>query len=192
MNDYNEIEKIFNLLRETKEDSLDIIKENICKDKPMCLNYINTQYNLFDSGIDFAFQTCITQINNIFMDYKDLKNKTDIKEINKTIINSPNSNFIHIGLSLSYMFYYVKEEIFEGFKIDEINFIKEFKNSLKALNILSIIFVIIIFFFFILFLFNKLNKFTQSMKDSIYRINYSFYSIKYYSLSKNQIRKSSI
>ena len=183
INDYLELKKLLDILKLNKDDCVDIIKENICLGHPFCLNYLNSNYHIFNSGIDLAFQICIKDLNNLFLDYKKLKNKTDINEINSTIINNPSSSFLHIGLSLSNLFYYTKERIFESFKNDEVNFREKYIMNITLLNLISIILSIISLLFVNIFLFISLYRFSEPIKESTFRINLSFYNIKKYSFS---------
>ena len=96
----------------------DIIKEKICGNESLCINYLNSNYNIFDSGIDFAYKSCITQIGNLYKDYQKLKNKTDIKEIKEKIVDSSNKYFTYITFALSNIIFYVEENIFQSFQID--------------------------------------------------------------------------
>ena len=77
-NSYKEVSKILEFLKYNKEDSLKYIKEIICRDSDSCLNFLESNDNIFDSGIDFGLKTCFSFINNILKDYKQLKNRTDI------------------------------------------------------------------------------------------------------------------
>ena len=183
---YIEINKLFDIIKQTKEGSIEVIKTSICTGKTSCLKYLNSEYNIFDSGIDFAFQICIQAIDTFFAEYKKLKNKTDYKEINSTIINSYSSHFIHIGLSLNNIFYFVKEKIYESFKIDETNFRNNYNGKLTTLNLIYILLSVFISLFVNIFIFISLYKFTKPIKDSTYRINYSFYNISKYSLKINR------
>ena len=56
---YIEINKLFDIIKQTKEGSIEVIKTSICTGKTSCLKYLNSEYNIFDSGIDFAFQTSV-------------------------------------------------------------------------------------------------------------------------------------
>ena len=183
---YIEINKLFDIIKQTKEGSIEVIKTSICRDKTSCLKYLNSEYNIFDSGIDFAFQICIQGIDTFFAEYAKLKNKTDYKEINSTIINSFSSQFIHIGLSLNNIFYFVKEKIYESFKIDETNFRNNYNGKLTTLNLIYILLSVFISLFVNIFIFISLYKFIKPIKDSTYRINYSFYNISKYSLKINR------
>ena len=185
MGNYIEINKLFEIIKQTKEGSIEVIKASICSDKTSCLKILNSEYNIFDSGIDFAFQTCIQGIDNYFAEYTKLKNKTDYNEINSTIINSYSSHFIHIGLSLNNIFYLVKEKIYESFQTDETNFRNNYNDKLTGLNIIYIILSVFISLFVNIYIFISLYKFTKPIKDSTYRINYSFYNISKYSLKIN-------
>ncbi len=180
--EYNEINKIMDIVKNGKEGIKDIIKENICLDSSICLDYINSTFYIFDSGIDFTFQSCIVQINNLYMEYKNIENKTDINIINSTIINGPNAHFLYIQLSLNHLFYFLKEKIFSSFKLDEINIRKKYNKIILVLNNISIIFSLISFLFINIFIFISLYKFSKPIKESTYRINLSLLNIKNYSI----------
>ena len=182
-NSYPETMNFFNLVMESKNNLTNKIMENICGDEEDCYNYLESSYNIFDSGIDFAYRTCFNNMKNIYLDYQKLKNKTNITELNSTLINSKNSNFGKIGLALSHVFFYVEEAIFDCFDIDVTNLEHSYNNKMSLFNIITIIFSIFIFLFVIIFMFITIWKYTSSIKDSTYRINCSFYYIKKYSLT---------
>ena len=183
ISDYKELKELIDVLKLGKKGCLDIIKEKICLNDDFCLNYLNSNYHIFSTGVDSAYHTCIDQLKNLYMDYKKIKNKIDINEINSTIIIGQNSPFFSIGLSLGYLFYYVKERIFECFKYDESNFIKKYRSYFTILNLTSIILSIISFLFINIFIIISLYKFTKPIKEAVYRINCSFYNIKQYGLN---------
>ena len=183
MGTYKEIIKLFNLLTESRNNSTQIIKDNICSNFTPCLNYLDSKQSIFGSGVDLGYKTSITDMNNIYLDYKNIKDQKDIKLINSTIINSPTSEFILIGLSLSNMIYYVQEKIFDSFKIDVVNFNKSYENNTNILNIISIFFSIFNFLFVIICIFLTINNYSEPIKESSFRINCSFNFIKIYNLN---------
>jgi hypothetical protein len=190
MNTYKEIIKLFSILTESKNNSTRTIKENICINNPTCLAYLNSPFNIFGSGVDFAYKICITNLHNLFLDYQKLNNFTDIVKINSTIINTQNSEFTLIGLSLSNMFFYVQEKIYECFSVDVNNFNESFNKNISILNIISIIFSIFNFLFVIIFIFLTISQYAKPIKESSYRINCSFSFIKMYSLSNFRKKQS--
>ena len=181
--DYNEVNKLFNVLKETKEDNLDEIKQKICYQKDLCQMFLATNSNFLHSGVDFAFKTIIAEIYNIYMDYKKLTNKENLDEIKSSIIFSKNSQFINIGLSLIYFFIYVEGEIFTCFDKDETYLNDSYINMMNYLNISSIVISILIFLFIVLYIFISISNFSEPIKDSSYRIHCSFFYIKKYSLT---------
>ena len=188
INTYKEVIKLFNILMLTKNNTTEIIKDKICSDKQECLNYLSTNQSIFGSGVDFAYRSCINDVKNIYLDYKNLKNKMDIKIINSTLINNEDSRFSLIGLALSNMFLYVKEKIYINFEIDVDNFNESYNKKMNLLNIISIIISILAFLTVIIVMFISIWKFTEPIKRACYRINCSFYFIKKYSLTN--FRKS--
>ena len=188
INNYHEIKDLFNIITDNRNNLTEYLKENICGDIKGCRNYLDSEYNIFSSGIDLALKTCITQINNIYMDYKNLKNRTDLNEINITLIQNPHFKFSYIGNSINNMFIYVKEKIFECFKNDITTFNNSYDKRMKIFNAISIIFSVFLFLFVIIVIFVSISKFTEPIKHSTYRINLSFFYIKKYSL--NNYRKN--
>ncbi len=180
---YKEILIYIKKLLESKNKSTTSLREEICDEENDCLNYFNSEYNIFDSGVDFAYRSSITNVKNLFLDYLGLKDKNDINEINSVIINSDDKTFIKIGLSLSHAFYYIQEKIYEYFDSDVTNFEESFSKTMSLFNIITIIISLFIFIFVIVFMFISIWKFTGSIKDSSFRINSSFYFIEKYSLT---------
>ena len=183
MDTYKEIIKLVNILTETKNNSTSLIKENICINYTSCLKYLNSPKSIFESGVDFAYKTCIKDINNLYLNYKSLKNKTNITMINSTIINTEGSEFNLIGLSLSNMFFYIEEKIFEDFGIDVKNFNSSYDKISRILNIISIIISIFNFLFVIIIIFLTVSNYSKPIKDATYRIKVSYNFIKIYSLN---------
>ena len=181
--DYKEVNKLFNLYRETSEDKSDEIKQTICHKLEFCETFVESNKDLFCSGIDFAFKTIITEISNIYMDYKKIKNKENIEEIRSSLFFQENSKFNNIGQSLNYFFGFVIENIFTHFEKDEIDLNNSYVSMMNFLNIFSIIISILIFLFIVFFIFIYISEFSESIKDATYRINCSFFYIKKYSLS---------
>ena len=183
MASYKEIFQLFNVITKTKNNPTNNIRETICTNQNDCLQYLNSRKSIFASGVDFAYKSCIHHIHNLYLNYKQLTNNTNIDEINSTIINSHNSEFILIGLSLTNMFYYVKEKIFECFWIDMTNFKYSYDSIISILNIISIIFSILFFLFVVIIIFLNISSYSKPIKESSYRINCSFTFIKMYSLT---------
>ena len=180
---YKEITKLFDTLTESKNNSTENIKENICNNNETCLKYLDSPFSIFGSGIDFAYKICITNIHNLFLDYQKLSNNTNITEINSTIINTQSSEFTLIGLSIANMFFFVQERIYDCFAVDVSNLNKSFDNNVSILNALSIFFSIFNFLFVIIFIFLTISNYARPIKESSYRINCSFNFIKSYSLT---------
>jgi len=183
-NKYDETKNLIDLLKAGNNISIDELKKYFCYNIPVCNKYLNSEYNIFNSGIDFALKTCVTQLSNYYMDYKKLSNKTDINLIKSQIIDSPHYKLIYIENSVNNMFNFVREKIFNSFQSDEINFNQSFTKKITLLNIISIIASLIIFFFVNFYVFISISKFTEPIKDSTYRINCSFYYIKKFSIEK--------
>ena len=189
---YKEIIKLFNKFMESKNNSIPIIKETICEEEHYCIDYLDTSENLFSVGVDFAYRTCIINIKNIFLNYKNLKSKTDINMINKTLINSEGSEFNNIGRSLGQGFFYVQEKIFECFDIDVTNFKGSYSKNMSLFNIITIIFSFLIFLFVIIIVFISIWRYTGPIKETAFRINCSFYYIKNYSFTNNRKYESTL
>jgi hypothetical protein len=185
-NKYKEIKNLIELLKADNDISLDKLSNFFCFNIPHCIEYLNSEYNIFQSGIEFALKTCVTQLSNYYMDYKKLSNKTDINLIKSQIINSPHYKFVYIGNSINSFFTFVRETIFYTFQIDEINFNQSFAKKITLLNIISIVSTFILFLFVNFYVFISISNFTEPIKDSTYRINCSFYYIKKFSLVKDK------
>ena len=183
--DYGEINKLFNILKDTSGDgdSFDKIKQLICHKNQLCEESIESNKNLLHSGVDFASKTIITEISNIYMDYKKIEHKEEIKELNSTLFYSKDSQFINIGKILNFFFIYVEENIFNCFEKDEMNLNSSYIQMMNFLNFFSIIISILIFIFIIFFIFISIYNFSEPIKEACYRINCSFLYIKKYSLT---------
>ena len=165
-------------LTESKNNSTKTIKNLICGNYNSCHNYLDSENNFFDSGVDFGYKSALTFINNMYLDYKRLNNKYDINIINETIINSKNSHFKDIGLGLNNLFLLIFDKIFFYFKDDINEFLLYKISNSKLFNILILILLVFIFIFCIGFVFISIFKFIESFKESVYRLSCSFYFIK--------------
>ena len=192
LNNYVEIKELFQILKVSKNNYTNVLKEKICENQYSCTTYLDSSLNIFDSGVDFAYKACIIQMNNLFSEYKKLSNNTDINEINSTLIYSQNSKFIPIAMSLNYMFLFIIKKIFNNFEMDGIRILQSYLSLMTSLNFLSIIFTFIIFLFLIIFIIISIIKYTEPIKDSAYRINCSFYYIKSYYISIHKKKDSFI
>ena len=183
LSQYEKIRTFFEILIYNKNDSTEFIKKNICGTTTACIKYLDTTDCIFRSGIDFGFKTCFTYMYNLYMDYKNIKNKTDIKEIISTITADEFYEFRRIRKSFSNVFYYVKAKMYDDFEEDQNNFRNRYRKSVSLLNIISVIFSILMLLFVNIFIFFSISNFTKPIKDSTYRINHSLYYIKTYSLT---------
>jgi hypothetical protein len=175
---YYETKLLFDLLTNGMNNSTEKIKKEICIDNSDCINYLDSIYNIFDSGVDFAFKMSISSINNIYMDYKKIINKTDIKKINSTLMKL---DFMNIDYSLSSIFFIIQERVYDTFDNDRIKYIEVYLQRVIALNIISII-ISIISFIILFLVFNSIHNYIKPIKNSIHRINASIYYIKRYTL----------
>ena len=183
MDTYTEILELFNLLTISKKGLEEQIKEKVCGTIAGCNEYIDSKINIFTSGIDFGFKSCLKDLTDIYLDYQKLKDKTDFHEINATIINSKTSPFVLIGVGLGSCIMYVINKIFELFKIDVTTFNESFSNNTKILNEISIIFSILTFLFIIFLIIISITNYIKPIKEATYRINCSFFYIKKFSLN---------
>ena len=181
---YNETRRLFGIINNSKKNSTQMINNTICENERDCINYLNSQYNIFDSGIEFAYRSCISEINNLYMDYKKLKDKKNITEIRLKIVNANYSQFNHISLGINNLFIYVKKKLFLSYQNDQIIFKNKFNYTLALLILISIIISILIILFVNIFIFITISRFSRPIKESTYRINCSFYYIKNYRLTK--------
>ena len=183
INNYIEAKNLFKIITNSTMNSTGIINRTICENEKECINYLNSKYNVFDSGIDFGYKSSMSEISNLYMDYKKLNNKNDIEEIKSKIINY--NQFNSISLGISNFIIYVKRKIFTTFQSDLLIFKISFNSILTILNFVSIIISIITMFFVNIFVFITISRFSRPIKESSYRINCSFYNIKKYSPMNN-------
>jgi hypothetical protein len=181
--DYKEVNKLFNIYKETKGDNFDEIKQIVCNKFEFCEMFMESNKNLLCSGIDFAFKTIVTEISNLYMDYKKIKNKENIEEIKSSLFFQENSKFNNIGQNLNYFFSFVTQNIFTHFEKDEIDLNISYINMMNFLNLFSIAISILIFLFIVFFIFIYISKFSEPIKDATFRVNCSFFHIKKYSLT---------
>ena len=182
LEDYPKVSKLINIMRINKNNSTNILINNICIDSPECSQYLYSSYNIFDSGLELGLTTSISEIHNIFMNYQNLNNNNMNIGIIRTIIGLSKDKFISLMLSLNYFYVYVEQYILFAFEEDERNFNISYINTSTILNIICIIFSIFTFIFVIIFIFISISNFTEPIKDSTYRINCSFYYIKKYNM----------
>ena len=179
---YKRTKELYDILQ-NKNNSTEHLKNDICSSNFPCEDYLDSKYNIFDVGVDFAFTTCITQINNIYMDYKKLNNIYNISEIKERITRANNSQFEYISASISNMFIYVQNKIFTTFLIDQFKFKGKYSSMMTMFNLVTVAFSILTFLFVNIIIFFSISNFSEPIKNSTYRINCSFYFIKKYSLA---------
>ena len=180
---YKKVKKLIEIINYNKNDANILIKENICGNNALCAKYLESPDCVFNSGIDNVYKSIINNLGNIFNDYKNLKNYNNLNELISSISSTERYDMMYIRESFRYVFYDLKEQIFEDFESDEIYFRNKYRNNIFLLNIISIIFSVIILFF-TLFIFISISNISNPLKDSIYRIVPSFYYIKNYRFNK--------
>ena len=181
---YNEVNKLFEIFTYNKKDSIEYLKDNICNNESICYNYIVTNDSIFKSGFDTAFKISFSYINNIFLDYQSIKNKTSKQEIINTITGDSFYEYRRMKQSMANVFYFLKERIFQDFKTEAISFGIRYKRDVLTLNIISLILSILILLFVNFYIFITVSNFSKPIKDSSHRINRSFYYIKNYRYTK--------
>jgi hypothetical protein len=188
---YDEVENLFDIFTYNKNDSIEFIQKNVCpNDTKSCYNYLLTNDSIFNSGIDFGYKICFSYMNNIFMDYQSLKNKTNIQDIKNTISDDKFYEYKRLRKSFTNVFYYLKLKIFTEFKAEAASFGLRYKKIVLALNVVSLLISLLILLFVIIFIFITVSHYSQPIKDSSYRINHSFLYIKNFSLTKIRKRDS--
>lgn len=99
------------------------------------------------------------------------------------LIGNYYTQFGFISQSINLIFENIQQCIFEKFLIDQNNFKNTFKNGITILNLSSMTISILAFIFVNVVIFLTISNFIEPIKDSIYRINCSFYYIKIYNLN---------
>ena len=182
-----EVKELFELIKDSKNNSTELLNSNLCKNIDLCYRYINSPYNIMGTGVDFLYRSLIIDISKTYLDYKGIKNKTNITKIQEIIITN---KFVLTGLYIEYGYYYVKFGIFDSFRSDEETFKNNFKIRTEYLNIVTVIFAIFSFLFVVIFIFLTLSMYAEPIRKSAYRICRSFYYIKIYNIFN--YRKSTI
>ena len=180
LSSYKEVENLFTMLQYNKNDSSEYLKETLCKNISSCQEYLDSNDNIFKSGIDFGYKTCFTYMENIFMDYKKIKNKTNVTEIIKTITGPEFYELKRIRMAFSSILYYIQQKIYSSFEFDQLYFRISYKTNISILNLLSLFLSILTLLFIYIIIFISVTNFGKPIKESTYRINQSFYHIKKY------------
>ena len=192
MSSYKEVAKLFELLQYNKNDSSQYINKTLCWDFSPCQKYLDSDDNIFLSGIDSGYKTTFNYIYNIFMDYKKLNNKSDVQEIIDKITNYQFFELRRVRKAITSIYFYVQQKIYFSFGIDLGNFRNNYKSIISMLNIFSVVFFILIFLFVFVVVFFTVYNFSGPIKDSTYRINQSFYYIKKYDRSSSRNKENII
>ena len=179
---YPESKKLNEILN-YKINSTILLNKTICRNDIYCHKYLTTTYGIFDSGADFSYKSFFNQINNIYMDYTKLFDKTNLFEIRMRLMISYYVQFGYISQSINLIFENIQQCIFEKYLIDQNNFKNSFNNGITLLNLVSMAISILAFLFVNIIIFHTISNFIEPIKDSIYRINCSFYFIKIYNLN---------
>jgi hypothetical protein len=179
LNGLSRVKFILDLIKDGKSNSTGIMHEHICYNKSICERYLDSEYNILDTGIDFLFKTCLIDVSKIYLDYSHLDDNKNITNIQNLMIN--NKLFL-TGLFLEYAYYYIKDKIFTAFKDDEQKFKDHYINYMGYLNVITIIFSIFSLLFINVFMFVTISMYGDPIKKSTYRISCSFYYIKKYNV----------
>ena len=179
---YKYVSQLLKLLEYNKNDSSEYIKNIICSNITSCQTYLQSEDNIFSSGIENGFITCFTFMNNIILDYKKINNKTNVDAIIESITGPELYEFRRLRKAFSNIFFYVQEMIYSSFEIDQDSFRNQFRINMNLLNILSFLFSILISLFTFFYIFIGIRNFTKPIKDSTLRISLSFYYIKKYNI----------
>ena len=177
---YTKTKSVLKNLTNTESGSSNIINETICSKEKECTNYLNSKYNIYDSGFYFSYKSSFSHVSNFYKDYLVINNKTNIEEIKSIIINGNNNMFNSISMSISNLIFFAKSKVHECFQDDQTNFLNRYNKILTTFNIISIIFSIFVILFINIFIFINLSRFSVPIKSSTYRINKTFYFIKKY------------
>ena len=175
----NKLLDIFNF----KNNATSLLVNSVCNNDYYCMNYLENSYGFFDSGIDFIYKTFFNQINNIYMDYTKLFDRNNMFEIQMRLIRSYYSQWAYINHGINLIFTQVQKLNFDKFTLDQKSFKDSFNRSITLLNMVSITISILAFIFVNIVIFLTISNFTEPIKDSIYRINCSFYYIKKYNFN---------
>ena len=192
LSSYREVENLFKMLQYNKNDSSEYLKDTLCKNISLCKDYLDSNDNIFKSGIDFGYKTCFTYMENIFMDYKRIKNKTDIHEIIITITGPEFYELKRIRLAFSSILYFIQQKIYSSFEIDQLYFRNNYKTNISLLNLISLFLSLLTLLFVYIVIFISVSNFGKPIKESTYRINQSFYHIKKYNRIISKKRDSII
>ena len=179
---YEETSKLFEIFN-YKNNASSFLINSICDNGEYCVNYLKSSNGYFDSGIDFIYKTFFNQINNIYMDYTKLNDKTSLYEIQFRIIRVFFNQWGYINHGINIIFIEAQRLIFEKFTLDQKSFKDSFNRNITVLNLVSITISILAFLFVNIVIFLTISNYTEPIKDSIYRINCSFYYIKKYNFN---------
>ena len=180
---YKEVSKLKEILQNNKKDIKDYLKNNLCNNGEACINYVDSEDNIAITGINIAYKTCFTFMNNILLNYKQIENKTNVNEIISHITGDEFYELKRIRKSFTNIFYNVQKMIYYSFEEDERAFREKYKRDINVLNISSVLFSILICLLNIFSIFISIRNFIKPIKTSVYKINNSFYYIKKYSIS---------
>ena len=124
------------------------------------------------------------------MDYLSIENKTSAEEIINSITDDDKFyEFKKMKQSTANVFYFLKQRIFNNFRTEAISFGSRYKNDVLLLNIISLVISVLILLFVNIFIFITLSNYTEPIKDSVYRINHSFFYITNYNIIKSRKNK---
>jgi len=136
LNNYAETKKLNDILN-YKTNATSLLNKTICNNDKYCQNYLTNIPTIFDSGADFAYKSYFNQINNIYMDYTKLFDKTNFWEIRIRLIGNYYNQLGYISHSINLIFENIQQCIFDKFLIDQNNF----KNSFNIVITLFSFFV---------------------------------------------------
>ena len=186
MKNYESTNILFTAFTRSQNDtSVTNITAIICEGNNLCDKTVsNPEFNMIADGIDVAINAIVQETQNIYNDYKKIKdariaNNVSV-EITKEEVNDwyINDKFKQVDVNLNFVLSLVQQRIYTAFLEDSDNLTHKFQNMINIFNACAIIYCCLLGIFVIIFVVYKIKNMTRVVEVSTMRLNKAFFFIK--------------
>ena len=171
--------------RSQNDTSVTNITAIICEGNNLCDKTVsNPEFNMIADGIDVSINAMVQETQNIYNDYKKIKDariaNNDTVQITKEEVNNwyINDKFKQVDVNLNFVLSLVQQRIYTAFLEDSDNLTHKFQNMINIFNACAIIYCCLLGIFVIIFVVYKIKNMTRVVEVSTMRLNKAFFFIK--------------
>ena len=184
MENYASTSILFDAFSKKQNEKNINIEEIICLDDVKCKWVLNNEaYNMITDGIDVAINAMVQQTQNIYNDYKSIKENSTQSQIDNMEFldvrrNYVDNKFKQVDINLNFVLSLVQERIYKAFLEDATSLTNKFQKQINIFNSLAIIYCVTLGLFVMIYVINKIQRMTRTVEVSTMRLNKAFCFIK--------------